>query len=368
MNIWLYLTAEGLATTSADWPCCLWSSTGERQLLPLHQAVQWLNGQAVDLLLPMELCSWVRTEPWPSRRKPETQAIAFAVEEQLSEALEALHLSIGVRDREGRYPVMVIEHGRFSAVLALLSDSGIEVRSVFVDADVMPMDQTFGVWWFGRWLLGGGMAARVAVSQDALTQLRPLLPAAMQWLDEHQATVSIDQWLSICPAQAIDLRQGAFAPRRKRLPWRLGGLLMLMLSLLTWGASEARIHYLDSETRRLLAQNEQRFKALYPEQTRIVDMAAQLNALQSRPVESQNTRVAGLISLIEKVIGASQVEVQRVEFRADDGWKIQLTANSFAELEQLRERGRQQGVPVRLDSASKALDRVQATLTVEDGA
>jgi general secretion pathway protein L len=58
--------------------------------------------------------------------------------------------------------------------------------------------------------------------------------------------------------------------------------------------------------------------------------------------------------------------VRRIELRAGDGWKVQLTANSFAELEQLRERGRQQGVPVRLDSASRERNRVQATLVVED--
>jgi len=141
-----------------------------------------------------------------------------------------------------------------------------------------------------------------------------------------------------------------------------------MLALLTWGASETRIGFLDSETRRLATQNEQRFKALYPQQSRIVDMAAQLKALQSQPVDSQNTRIARLVQLIDQVIGASPVEVQRIEFRAGEGWKIQLTASGFAELEQLRERGRQQGMPVRLDSANKTADRVHATLTVEDEA
>jgi general secretion pathway protein L len=72
--------------------------------------------------------------------------------------------------------------------------------------------------------------------------------------------------------------------------------------------------------------------------------------------------------MVEQVIGASNVEVQRIEFREGDGWKIQLTANSFAELELLRERGRQLGLPVRIDSASKDRDRVQATLTVEQEA
>ena len=55
---------------------------------------------------------------------PVCQAIAYAVEDQLSEALERLHLSVGARDREGRYPVMVIDRERFIAVLALLAESG----------------------------------------------------------------------------------------------------------------------------------------------------------------------------------------------------------------------------------------------------
>ncbi|VVN78908.1 type II secretion system protein GspL [Pseudomonas fluorescens] len=368
MNTWLYLTAEGLAAPSADWPCCVWSSTGQRQPLPLHQAAQALNGQAVDLLLPMESCSWVRSDPWPSRRQPGAQAVAFAVEDQLSEALEVLHLSVGARDREGRYPVMVIDRELFARVLGLLAESGIAVRSVFVDADVLPGAQASGVWWFGRWLLGGGMPARVAVSDASLTLLRTALPSDIQWFDERQDSVDVDQWLATRPSQAIDLLQGTFAPRANPLPWRLGGLALLMLLMLSWGATEMRVRFLDNETRQLYSQIEQRFKALYPEQSRIVDLAAQLKALQSQGAQPQDTQTARLVNLIEQVIGASHVDVQRIEFSEGSGWKIQLTANSFAELEQLRERGRQQGVPVRLDSASKQGNGVRATLIVEKDA
>ncbi|WP_150778933.1 type II secretion system protein GspL [Pseudomonas fluorescens] len=365
MNTWLYLTADGLETTSADWPCYVWSPTCQRQSMPLDQASQALQGRRVDLLLPMELCSWVRSDPWPSRRKPDAQAIAFAVEEQLSEALDVLHLSVGARDREGCYPVMVIDRGRLAAVLELLAGLGIEVRAAFVDADVLQHDRPLGIWWSGRWLLGGGLQARLALTEEGLSEVRAILPKDMHWLDERQNSANSDQWLFSSPTLAINLLQGEYAPRRKRFPWHIGGLSVVMLLLLTWGASELRIQYFESQILRLVTQNEQRFKSLYPDQTRIVDMSAQLNALQSRPVEPQKTKVAGLVSLIDRVIGASQVEVQRVEFRAGEGWKIQLTANNFAELEQLRERGRQQGVPLRLDSASKALDRVQATLAVE---
>lgn len=368
MKTWLYLTAEGLATPSLDWPCCVWSSTGQRRLMPLIQAAPGLKGQAVDLLLPMELCSWVRSEPWPARRRPAAQTIAFAVEDQLGESLEKLHLSVGTRDPQGRYPVMVINRERFTAVLQLLKEAGIEVRSVFVDADRLPRDQTLGVWWFGRWMLGGGLSARLTLAEDGLTLLKPGLPLDIQWRDERQERADADQWLTQASPQAINLLHGDFARQRKRLPWRLGGLAMAMLLALNWGASEARIHFLDSQGRELYSRNEQQFKALYPEQTRIVDLAAQLGALQNQGAEPQGSRIAGLVNLVEQVIGASPVEVQRIEFRQGDGWKIQLTANSFAELELLRERGRQQGTPVRIDNASKNQNRVQATLTVEQEA
>ncbi|KAB0493857.1 type II secretion system protein GspL [Pseudomonas vancouverensis] len=368
MNTWLYLTPEGLNLPSKTWPCCLWSAAGQRQLMSLDLAAQALNGQAIDLLLPMEVCSWVRSEPWPTKCKPEDQAIAFAVEEQLSEALETLHLSIGPCDGEGCYPVMVISRERLAAVLAVLDEVGVRAKGVFVDADLLANVQPRGVWWFGRWLLGGERIPRMAVSADNLQALMPLLPENMQWLDERQDRVAIDQWLTDRPTQSINLLQGAFAPRAKPLPWRISGLSLLMLAVLTWSAGAIRIGFLDGETQRLTAQNEQRFKALYPDQDRIVDMAAQLRVLQNQPAEAQGTRIAGLVSLIERVVGASEVEVQRIEFSETAGWRIQLTANSFTELEQLRARGRQQGMPVRLDSATKAAEKVHATLSVEDEA
>lgn len=366
MNTWLYLTPEGCAEASTDWPCSVWSANHQRQLLPLSQIA--LQGQAVIVVLPMELCSWVRSDPWPSRRRPSMQTLVFAVEDQLSEPLELLHLSAGIRDRDGRYPLMAISRDRLAKVLALLAQSGIAARSVFVDADVLPIDQPLGVWWFGRWLLGGKHEVRMALSEADLKLLGPTLPSDSQWLDEGQATEVFEQWLTARNTRAIDLLQGDFAVRREHLPWRPAALALLMVALLTWAAAETRVRFLASETQHLASRNEDRFKTLYPGQQRIVDVATQLKALQNQRTEPQQTRITGLVKLVEQVVGASHVEVRRIEYRLGDGWKIQLSANSFAELEQLRERGRQQGMPISLDSASKQSDRVQATLTFEDEA
>lgn len=88
--------------------------------------------------------------------------------------------------------------------------------------------------------------------------------------------------------------------------------------------------------------------------------------MQQRRGQHQLTQVGRLVRLTEQVIGASPVEVQQIEFREHEGWKIQLMASNFIELEQLRERGQQNGLPVTLGSASKQNNRVQATLTLED--
>lgn len=366
MKTWLYLTADGMEALCANWPCCVWSPTGERRCLPLHEAARELHGRVVDVLLPMEMCSWLRSDPWPSRRQPRPQALAFAIEEQLSENLETLHISVGARDRQQRYPLMVTERSRFQALLALLAAQGFDVRAMHVDADLLPDDKAFAVRWFGRWLLGGALPARVSLSPRALATLKPDLPEDIHWLDEGRDREGIDEWLLNAGGHPIDLLQGEFRRRRQPLPWRGVAVAASGLLLLTWAFSEARIRFLEGETHYLYAQDEQRFRSLYPEQTRVVDLAAQFQALQSRRGQSQDTQVARLVRLTEQVIGASNVEVQRIDFREDEGWKIQLTANSFVELEQLRERGQQTGLPVTLGSASKQNNRVQATLTLEN--
>lgn len=368
MKTWLYLTPDGLAVSSLEWPCCVWSSTGQRQTMTLGQAAYALKGQVIDLLLPMELCSWVRSDPWPSKRRPDRQAIAFAVEEQLSVPLEKVHLSVGARDPQGRYPVIVIDREYFADLLKRVAEAGVQVRSVRVDADLLPGDQALGVWWFGRWLLGGGLPVRLALAEDEMALLKPGLPWDIHWRDEREDRADIDQWLTLENGQAIDLLHGDFTQGRKHLPWRLVGLTVGVLALLSWGASETRIRFLENESAELYRRSEQHFKALYPEQTRIVDLAAQLKALQNQGAEPQGSRIAGLVNLVEQVIGASNVEVQRIDFREGEGWKIRLSANSFAELELLRERGRQQGLPVRVESASKERERVQATLIMEQDA
>lgn len=351
MNSRLYLTAH------SDTRVYLWHGEKTAHETSLNEAVEALGAHDVQLILPMEMCSWLLTEPWPGRRRPSVQALAFAVEDQLADDLDELHIAVGPMDAQRRYPLLVIERQRFKNVLAQLQALGLNIVSVYVDADLLPRGQPSIAWWDGRWLAGGALDLRLALTSQALDALKdgPLGTAVEHTFDPASA-----------PLGAINLLQGECRRTSQRLPWRGVSVAALLIVAMAVGASHLRSSFLESEAASLYAQSEQRFKALYPEHTRIVDLSAQLNALQQQGAARQNGHMARLLQLTQHVIGASSVDVQRMEWRATVGWTLTITANSFAELEHLRERGLQSALPITLGNASQQGNRVQALLTLED--
>lgn len=364
MNSWLYLSATGFAcgddTDTHQAAVCFWHAESSLCYAPLKEACAALHGQAVKLILPMELCSYLLTDAWPGRR-PSVQALAFAVEEQLANDPEDLHFAVGRQDAQQRYPLLIIGKQRLEQLLSLLKAQGLTVVSVHVDADLLPDDYPCGLGWDGRWLIGGAQDVRLALSDDDLKVLGPALPADMVW-----GGTEVEHCFSVTPTRSINLLQGSFKPVSRRWPWRGLGVAGGLVCALALGFTHARSGSLETRAAQLYAQSEARFKALYPSQERIVDLPAQFRALQQRGREPQGGHLARLLQLAERVIGASSVEVQRMEWRAAAGWTLSVSAGSFAELERVRERGVQQALPITVANASQQGRRVNALLTLGD--
>lgn len=366
---WLYLSAEGLDALSAESPASFWRGTETVQNATLADIARRLAGHAVEWMLPMEVCSWLLSDPWPGRARPSAQALAYSIEERLAEDLDTLHLCTGSPDTQRRFPVLVIERARFASLLRQMNELGLNIAAVHVDALLLPVDRACAAWWQGRWIVGGAVEARLALTSHALKEMRGLLPGDLEWLEECQegeAPETIRHLLCGNTGQSVNLLQGEFRQVRRHWPWRMMVFTVLGVFALTWGFTQARSQFLEHETQRLYAQSVERFKALYPQQTRIVDLSAQLRAMQRTRPGTEVTQMARLANLTEQVLGGSSVEMQQIEFRAGEGWTIQLTARSFAELEQLRERGQQSALPIKLGSASKDRKGVQAVLTLSE--
>ena len=359
MNSWLYLTAD---TDLTQAPVDFWQDDTSVCRGPLDEAVAAFKDGDVHLILPMEMCSWLLTEPWPNKRRPSVQALAFAVEDQLTDDLDELHIAVGPADAQQRYPLLVIHKQRFKSLLAQLHERGLNIVSVQVDADLLPREQACVAWWDGRWIVGGALDTRLALSAQALETVKTGLPADLIELPVE----GLNALLGRSQRDAINLLQGEFVRTTKVVPWRSASIALLLIFATALGFTHLRSGFLEDEAARLYAQSEQRFKTLYPDQTRIVDLSVQLKALQQRGVDPQNGHMARLVQLTEQVIGASSVEVQRMEWRASAGWTLSITAASFAELEQLRERGVQSALPISVANARQQGNRVQALLTLED--
>ncbi|MBP3932618.1 MAG: hypothetical protein J6D44_01915 [Pseudomonas sp.] len=361
MNSWLYLTAKGFAhSVEIDYdnaPVFVWHDAQSPTETSLSEAAAGLKGRSVALVLPMEMCSWVLTEPWPGKRRPTAQALAFAVEDQLADDLDELHFAVGPVDTQQRYPLLITHKQRFRTLLCQLHERGLTIVSAQVDADLLPRDQACMQWWCGRWLVGGTLEFRLAVSLVGLELVKSGLPTAL--------TARKIDWDAL-PEDAINLLQGEFRRQVRGWPWRRLRVMALLMFTLALGFTHLRSSFLEGEAARIYVMSEERFKTLYPAQTRIVDLSAQLKAMQQRATGAQGGHMARLLQLTEQVIGASSVEVQHMEWRASIGWVLNLTVGSFAQLEQLRERGVQSALPITLGNASQQGSRVQAMLTLRD--
>ncbi|MFJ3482768.1 type II secretion system protein GspL [Pseudomonas sp. NPDC090202] len=361
MSHWLYLTPPGLRDVESPWPVRCWSDAQPLRTGTLEEAGQIFHGERVRVVLPMEACSWLRSPLWPGRRRPSAQALAYAVEEQLGEDLDALHIAVGVPDEQRRYPLLVINARLFQRILQTLHEAGIQPLSVQIDADLLPDDQPYVLRWAGRWLLGGALEARLALTDAALHIIESRLPDNVCRYDVDQPSAQAEIGKLLRSEKAIDLLQGEFRPQRKRWRWAPFVTAAACVFWLSWAALLIRSQHLESLAERLYAQSVQQFQALYPQQTRIVDLDAQFSAAQGSVVQEQG-QMKRLVQLAEQVIGGGDVEVLRTEFGAGEGWKLTLSAASFKELERLRERAAQAGLLIRLDSASKVRDGVQAVL------
>ena len=150
MNSWLYLTAKGFAhSVEIDYdnaPVFVWHDAQSPTETSLSEAAAGLKGRNVALVLPMEMCSWVLTEPWPGKRRPTAQALAFAVEDQLADDLDELHFAVGPVDTQQRYPLLITHKQRFRTLLCQLHERGLTIVSAQVDADLLPRDQACMQW------------------------------------------------------------------------------------------------------------------------------------------------------------------------------------------------------------------------------
>ncbi|AZD62960.1 hypothetical protein C4K18_5012 [Pseudomonas chlororaphis subsp. aurantiaca] len=245
-----------------------------------------------------------------------------------------------------------------------LARHGLTAERIHVDADCLPDNQALALRCHERWLIGGACQQRLALDDQTLEELAPLLPDNLQCSEETPWPL-----LARGSAQAIDLRQGAFALRSpSRTPWRA----LLAILAIACGAQVAQDAgqrwLLQQQTAEVTEASLELWRQRFPDEPRVIDLARQVQARArqaGQPRQSLARRLNNLASQWTNSDGGD-TRIRRLDYQQAQGWTLQVNAPDFSTLERLREALAQQGANVQADSAVLAPDGVSARLKITD--
>ncbi|MCO2978535.1 general secretion pathway protein GspL [Pseudomonas aeruginosa] len=359
MQACLYLTS-----TANDAPLTWWRADGIVHHGDLEQAAAELAEAELTLLLPAEAASHHEVEVPARSGRWLRQALHSALEERLLEDLDDLHLA-RANLRDGRFcRVFAVRRDWLRERLAQLLALRLLPHRIHVDADCLPGDPPLALRCAGRWLVAAGETQRLALDDDALEDLAPLLPDGLRRSEETPWPV-----LAEGARQAIDLRQDEFAAHaEKRIHWPLLALLAVLACAAQLGQDIGHRMLLEQRSTELRQGNLALWQQRFPNEGRVVDLARQVQARLRQDGQSPVDLARRLERLAHgwSAGGGATATVRRLDYQAGEGWSLQVGAPAFADLERLREGLARQGLDVQADSSVRDLDGVSARLQIKD--
>lgn len=233
------VTASGRVIGAPDAPeplaAGVWTLAGDRLIIAER-------GGPATVLVPTGQVRLLAVDlPLPSRAK-RMAALPFAIEDQIAEPIESVHLALGAEIAPKRYLVGVVRHEVMAGWVDAAEEAGLGQAAMVPDALALPRPAE------GEWAVelgtdraivraGDGtgfalppamlQAAWQAAGQPATQSYGIPLPAEMGASGSTIAPAALSEKLL---APALDLRQGLYARRRAALPnvWRRLGWIVAL--------------------------------------------------------------------------------------------------------------------------------------------
>lgn len=294
------------------------------------------------------------------------QAVPYALEEQVAEDVESLHFAIGMRLEDGSHPVAIISRARLAAVLSQLRARGLQPDLLIPESLALPVPTADGAWsaladgeqvivrsgaWSGFACDADDLAGYLSIA-DA-ERAHPLRlqvggdasidGSRLDWpvtlLPQPSALTALAA--SLKPEHAINLLQGGYAQSRSMeqfwKPWRVAAALLLAWMVVAGAGYLVQGARLATELRRQDDANIARFQQLFPDQTRVVDLTAQLD--QQMRALGAGAGAGGPLALFEPLAQALTaspgLKLTGVQYR-EGSLFLSMTATDLQVLEALR--------------------------------
>jgi general secretion pathway protein L len=331
------------------------------------QVVAVVPGQAVTLLSVPRIAR---------QRQRLLQALPYAVEEQLAQPVEDVHIVAPARIEGDQVPVACVAHADMRAWMARLDALGIQPDRMLPDMLLLPAPAAAAslARVGGRALVRSGADAGFAVEADALALM---LGRVGEVREVFRAEGIADLLPKLAPylteASALDLLAGPYRPRHRSGaagPWRAAAVLALAALLLGLLYQWLDYRALRQTHEALMEEARALYRQVVPDAGAVPDPVRMLRAESAR--RGGGSHGAGALPLLARVApllagGTTTVRMDAIEYRGGS-LEITLTTPDVPTLDGLRERlGALPGLRVELTGASPGEAGVQGRLRVQEG-
>jgi len=320
------LTAHALVSSDAAAPSAGRANAVVREL-PLDEVITLGAGRRIVVFVPGSDVRLTQVNVPVRQPAKVLQAAPFVLEDQFAEDVETLHFALGARLAGGAFPIAVVARSHMDEWLLPFRDRGVRVDALVPETLAVPWSEN------GPWSLlpepgqitvrngsfsgfscvpedlelflqmaeaGTESSLRILVGRnDATDYTRLKRPLELLPGFDNVLEALIRHWR---PAQSIDLLQGIYSQRedldRLWRPWRLAAQLVAAAFVLGVVVNALEAHRLKQEVIALRAENEARFQQIFPRETRIIDLQAQLDQ-QLRALHSGGNG-GGLFQLMQQ--------------------------------------------------------------------
>lgn len=347
--------------------------------LELSDCAAALSGRPQALVLPAECCSSFAVSLPTEKARWLRKALPYAMEEFLAEDVEQMHLALGERMEDGRHRVIAVKSETLSAWLEQLSDQGLKVEAIYLDADLLPRKNSQLLVAGERILIGGAGQVRMACLAENWSGLviGCSVPVHAYGTSNERPLAGIDYQVLECAYrmlaegrnEAVNLAQGAFSLR----PVHGMGIIKPISAVAAfWLALQLTFNFVQGWQLRThgdlyAAANREIYQELFPEEQRLVNLRAQFDEHLRRSENLQGE--AGLMRVLNQVATAidevAVVRVQQFEYREEgDELSMQIDTDEFSSLELFRDHLIKSELSVRIASASRQKSSISAQVVI----
>ncbi len=357
----------------------------------LAQLAEQAKRCQVTLLCPGQAISMRKVTIPNSGKRHLDKLIPYALEDELADDIDSLHFAWSESGiKEGQIPVAVIRHREMQQWQQWLNEANIEADEWAVDYLMLPEPDNETQWTgvqiaddvlvrMARW---DGIAVEQALA-DAVVELKQgEYPQVKHLVAYSDIALSENTWTlefanSELPmaafakqAVSLDIRGQRYAPKRTKrtlkvrwqpLAWAAGIALAITLA-----SSWVKTGYLNHQAEQLQQQAEALYRDTFPNQTRIVNLRAQMRQqLQALGINDQ--AMPSALAMLDQLAPAFQQQPQlSLELlRYQDGaLRVQAVAQNFSQFEAFQNQAQQLGFEVQQGALNNRGDGVAGTLTI----